>query len=186
MDMDMDRQVKKWVKRIKQSADKKSANGLVSHYFDEIYGYVFKRASSEEIAMDITQEIFVSMLQSIDHYDQRKSSFRTWLYQIVKRRIADYYRSKDYQEDRVIGINEEFEHNLQSSLVSAEKRVELAEIEEFIDRLDSQSREIFRLKIFEKCTFSCIAGMLDMPESTVKANFYATQRLVKEVFLWKD
>jgi len=184
--MDMDRQIKKWIKRIKQSADKKSANGLISHYFDEIYGYVFKRASSEEIAMDITQEIFVSMLKSIDHYDQKKSSFRTWLYQITRRRIADYYRSKDYQEDRVISIDEELNQNLHSNLVSAEKSVELAEIEEFIDRLDPQSREIFRLKIFEKYTFSHIAQMMEIPESTVKANFYATQKLVKEVFLWKD
>jgi len=181
-----ERQIIKWIKRIKQSADKKSANELISHYFDEIYGYVFKRATSEEVSMDITQEIFVSMLKTIDLYEAEKSSFRTWLYQITRRRIADYYRSKEYQEDRIIGIDEELNQTLQSNLTSAEKSLELAEIEDFIDRLDPQSREIFRLKIFEKCTFNHIALLLNVPESTVKANFYATQKLVKEVFLWKD
>ena len=180
--MDLEQQVKRWIKRIKHSAHKKSANALVSHYFDEIYGYVFKRTSSEEIAMDITQEIFVNMLQSLDYYDSLRSSFRTWLYQIAKRRIADYYRSKDYQEDRLLGMDAEFTEKLVSNFRDAEAAVELGEIIDFIERLDSKKREIFKLKIFEGCTFSDIAQIVKIPESTVKANFYATQKLIKEAF----
>jgi len=180
--MDQDVQVKKWIKRITQRHDKKSANALISHYFDEIYGYVFKRVSSEEVAMDITQEIFVSMLLSIDHYDGMKSTFRTWLYQIAKRRIVDYYRSKDYQEARLLEIFDESTDYLTSHVDGAQNVVELAEISDFIDGLDSKSREIFRLKIFEGCTFRSISQIVDMPESTVKVNFYATQKLIKEEF----
>jgi len=178
--MDMDQQVKKWIKRIKQSAHKKSANTLISHYFDEIYGYVFKRTSSEETAMDVTQEIFVSMLQSIDHYNYEKSSFRTWLYQITKRRIVDYYRSKAYQEDRL--IKDDATDDLVSKFENAQNVAELAEISDFVEGLDSKSREVFKLKIFESCTFLEIAALMDMPESTVKASFYATQKLIKEEF----
>jgi len=184
--MDMDKQVKRWIKRIKQSADKRSANALISHYFDEIYGYVFKRASHEEVAMDITQEIFVNMLQSIDHYDQIKSSFRTWLYHIAKRRIADYYRSKSYQEDRLVELGDESTDSLISDFADAERVVELAEINDFVDGLDSRSREIFKLKVFERCTFSGISQIVNMPESTVKASFYATQKLIREEFLCND
>ena len=180
--MEMDQQVKRWIKRIQQSAHNKSANALISHYFDEIYGYVFKRASSEEIAMDITQEIFINMLQSIDNYDKAKSSFRTWLYLITKRRIADYYRSKDYQEDRLVELDDDATGRLVSKLENAQNVVELGEINDFVEGLDSKSREIFKLKVFEGCTFSGISQMINMPESTVKASFYATQRLIKEEF----
>ena len=180
--MDMDKQVKRWIKRIKQSADKKSANALISHYFDEIYGYVFKRVSSEEIAMDVTQEIFVSMLQSIDHYKDARSSFRTWLYQITKRRVVDYYRSKDYQEDRLLELDDDSTDQLVGDLENAQHVVELAEISDFIDKLDLKSREIFKLKAFEGHTFSSISEIVNMPESTVKASFYATQKLIKEAF----
>ena len=184
--MDIDKQVKKWIRRIKQSADKKSANALIRHYFDEIYGYVFKQASNEEVAMDITQEIFVSMLQSIDSYDFKKSSFRTWLYRITKRRIIDYYRSKDYQEDHLVEINDELNQQLIGNLGNAQNSVELAEINDFVDGLDSKSRDIFKLKVFERHTFSGISEIVQMPESTVKASFYATQRLIREEFLCKD
>jgi len=183
--MDMDKQVKRWIKRIKQSASKKSANALIWHYFDEIHGYVFKRVSNEEIAMDVTQEIFVNILQSIDRYDDVKSSFRTWLYHITKRRIADYYRSKDYQEDRLVEIDGETE-SLITNLGDAQSHAELAEISDFVNELDSNSRDIFNLKVFEGYTFNGISQIINMPESTVKANFYATRKLIKEEFICKS
>jgi len=184
--MDVDKQVRRWIKRIKQRHDKTSANALISHYFDEIYGFVFKRVSGEDVAMDVTQEIFVSMLQSIDNYDHGKSSFRTWLYLIAKRRIADYYRSNDYQDDRLVEFFDEGASDLVGDFEDAQHTLELAEISEFVDGLDQKSREIFKLKIFKGYTFSGISQIVNMPESTVKASFYATQKLVREEFLCKD
>ena len=180
--MKEDQRVKKWIRRIKQSADKKSANAFIAHYFDEIYGYVFKRTSREEVAMEITQEIFVNVLQSINNYDHTKSTFRTWLYAIAKRRIADYYRGKAYQESRLTEAVDDLTEGLVSQFENAQNVVELAEINDFVDRLDSKSREIFKLKVFERQTFNDISQRINVPESTVKANFYATQKLVKEEF----
>jgi len=181
--MDMDQQIKRWIKRIQQSGHKKSANALISYYFDEIYGYTFKRVGMEEIAIEITQEIFVSMLQTIDRYDHSKSSFRTWLYHITKRRIVDYYRSKDYQENRQMNIDDGLVNQSPTSC-SEEAQIiaELREISDFVGGLDSRSQEIFTLKAFEGFTFGGISKMIDVPESTVKANFYATQKLVREEF----
>ncbi|MCL2559630.1 MAG: RNA polymerase sigma factor [Turicibacter sp.] len=185
--MDKERQVKKWIKRIVHSADKRAANFLIAHYFDEIYGYVFKRTSNEEVAMDVTQEIFVSTLQAIDRYDHKKSSFRTWLYQITKRRIADYYRSKEYQLDRLVEHDDEAIDHLASTLGGrVEQIVEIGEISDFVDQLDADSRDIFKLKAFEGYTFRNISQIINVPESTVKASFYATQKLVREAFLCND
>jgi len=58
----------------------------------------------------------------------------------------------------------------------------LAEINEFIDGLEKRSRDIFKLKVFEGCTFSEIASAMGMPESTVKSSFYGTQRLIRSEF----
>ena len=179
--METDKQIKKWIKQIKRNPDKKAANALVKHYYREILGYVFNRSHHKEIAMDITQEIFVSMLQSIEKFDEQKSSFRTWLYTIASRRIADYYRSTAYKssllEDSDLALleREKFEPAL-------EKSMEINEISEFVNTLDCERRKIFRLKVFEDCTFSKIAEMTGLPESTVKTSFYATQKLIRKEF----
>jgi len=179
--METDKQIKKWIKQIKRTSDKKAANDLVKRYYREVLGYVYNRSNDKDVAMDITQEIFVSMLQSIEKFDERKSTFRTWLYSIASRRIADYYRSTAYKNsqledsDMILLEKEKFEPAI-------EKSIEINEINEFIDSLDQDRRKIFRLKVFEDCTFSKISEIMGMPESTVKTNFYGTQKLIGREF----
>ena len=102
-----DKQINRWVKSIKRTPDKKAADKLISHYLDEIFGYVFNRIDNRETAKDVTQEIFISMLQSVDKYDESKSAYRTWLYSIAGRRVADYYRVKAHHDDRLIEMPED-------------------------------------------------------------------------------
>jgi len=179
--METDKQIKKWIKQIKRAPDKKAANALVKFYYREVLGYVYNRSNNKEIAMDITQEIFVSMLQSIENFDDRKSSFRTWLYHIASRRIADYYRSTAYRnsllEDSGASLLEK--EKFKSSI---ERLVEINEINQFIDTLDRERQEIFRLKVFEDRTFGKIAEIMNLPESTIKTKFYATQKLIRKEF----
>jgi len=179
--METNKQIKKWIKQIKRTPDKKAANALVKLYYREVLGYVYNRSNDKDAAMDITQEIFVSMLQSIGNFDERKSTYRTWLYSIASRRIADYYRSTAYknsllEDSDIILLDKE---GLKPEI---EKKVEINEINEFIDSLDQDCRKIFRLKVFEDFTFSRISEIMDIPESTVKSNFYKTQKLIGKEF----
>ena len=167
---------------MKGSSDKKAADKLISYYLDELFGYVYNRVDSRETAKDVTQEIFISMLQSIAKYDESKSAFRTWLYSIASRRIADYYRTKEFHDDRLVEMSEIDLGSTEGFSSNINRSFELAEINEFIDGLENDRREIFKLKVFEGCTFSEIASVMGMPESTVKTSFYATQKLVRSEF----
>jgi len=183
--MEADKKIKKWVKQIKKTADKQAANALVKSYYREMLGYVVNRCRNKEVAMEITQEIFVSMLQSIDNFNESKASFRTWLYRIAQRRIADYYRSGEYRN----GLQNNDEISLGAKELgnsSAWHAVEIQEINDFIDSLEPDSRKIFRLKVFEDCTLSKIAQIMHLPESTVKTKFYATQNLIRREFKSHD
>jgi len=180
--MEKEKQIKKWINSIKRAPDKKAADKLISHYLDEMFGYVFNRVDNRETAKDVTQEIFISMLQSIDKYDKSKSAFRTWLYSIAGRRVADYYRTKEHHDDRLVEMSEADLGSGEIFGSDVDNSLELAEINEFIDGLEGDRRNIFKLKVFEGCTFSEIASAMGMSESTVKARFYATQRLIRSEF----
>ena len=180
--MENEKQIKKWIRRIKRSSDKKAANDFVSYYYDEIYGYVYKRVDGKETALDITQEVLVSCLQSIKNYDDQKSSFATWLYQITNRRIADYYRSRSYWEDRVLELPEEEGYTSQDLEEGMIDRLALEEICDFIEGLGDNCWKIFELKVFGAYTFKEIGERLEMPESTAKTIFYKTQRIIKKQF----
>ncbi|MBB6698697.1 RNA polymerase sigma factor [Clostridium algidicarnis] len=88
----------KLIKNIQKKGHRESANILIKGYYSEIYGYVFKQTSCRQLAADITQEIFISMIRSIDNYNVERCSFRTWIYKIASNKIIDYYRSKNYKQ----------------------------------------------------------------------------------------
>lgn len=55
---------------------------------------------SQEDRPDVEAEIWISVWAALKHFDGR-SSVKTFIYPIVKRRIADYYRGK-YRDGRLL------------------------------------------------------------------------------------
>jgi len=179
--METNKQILKWIKQVTKTLHRGAAQSLVSQHYDEILGYVYKRVDEKETALDITQEIFVSALSSLANFDAKLCTFKTWLYVIVNRRIADYYRSAAFRHKQQVISDEPLQH-LAEREFRVDQSLEIKEINDFLDSLESDRREIFKLKIFEDCTFSKIAEITGLPESSVKTSFYATQRLITKKF----
>ena len=77
------------IKKIQRNGDRAAADELVRHYYDEIYGFVRKQVSNADIALELTQEIFISMLKTIGLYDiKRGAGFRTWMYRIATNKVV--------------------------------------------------------------------------------------------------
>ncbi|MCM3781398.1 RNA polymerase sigma factor [Neobacillus mesonae] len=170
-----------WIKQIKKQSNKAAAGKLVSAYYREIYSYVFKQTMDKELSMDLTQEIFISMLQSIHHFDGKRAAFRTWLYRIATNRIIDYYRSRAYRYVQTSEPMEEDRHVLPEDFtISIENREEVERIMQVVSELEPSSQSVFRLKFFGEYTFSEIADMLVLPESTIKSKYYAMIRKIKK------
>jgi RNA polymerase sigma-70 factor (ECF subfamily) len=66
-------------------------NNWTKNYADELYGYAMTKTSKSELAEDLVQETFLAGLKSLDSF-KGNSSERTWLYAILKFKIADHYR----------------------------------------------------------------------------------------------
>ena len=60
---------------------------------DYLFNYAVVRVNNAEKAEDLVQETFLSGLKAKDNF-QGKSSERTWLISILKRKIIDTYRKK--------------------------------------------------------------------------------------------
>lgn len=63
----------------------------VNKYTPALVNWAYNKVSSRELAEDLVQETFVAAVQSIDHYEGR-SNPKTWLFSILKNKIADHYR----------------------------------------------------------------------------------------------
>lgn len=100
---------KKWIKQIKKNGNEAAANALILSYYKEMYAFVYKQTLDSELSLDLTQEIFISVMKSMRNYDSKKASFRTWVYRLASNRLVDYYRSKSYTYTQIEQSIENYE-----------------------------------------------------------------------------
>ena len=65
----------------------------VKTYTKDLLGYASSKVHQKEVAEDLVQDTFLSAYQSFQKY-MGKSNVKTWLFSILKHKIADYYRLK--------------------------------------------------------------------------------------------
>ncbi|WP_313892409.1 sigma-70 family RNA polymerase sigma factor [Psychrobacillus sp.] len=174
-----------WIKKIKRSANEEAANKLITKYYNEIYAFIYKQTLDNELTLDLTQEIFISVLKSIQHFDSKKASFRTWLYRLASNRLVDYFRSKSYQYTKVVQPIEEYEfQDEQNIVITLEYKEDFETVISLLTVLDATSQQIVRLKLFGEYTFQEIEAIVSIPLSTVKTKYYASikgiRRAMKE------
>lgn len=172
------------IKSIQRNGDLTAADELVRHYYDEIYGFVRKQMSDAEAALDLTQEIFISMLKTIGHYDvKRGAGFRTWLYRIASNKLVDWYRSRSY---RTLNQWVPFDEEQPSDEVDFTQHFEDSECTEricdYVGELPPDTQRIFRLHVFARHTFAEIAVIVGLPEGSVKSKYYRLIHLLRKEF----
>ena len=170
-----------WIRKIQQKHDEKSADKLTRKYYNEMYIFVYKQTLDEQLALDLTQEIFIRMLRSITSYDEKKASFRTWLYRIATNHCIDYLRSKQYQMKQVT-VYEVDEEQVEpdDGILHLEYKEQYEAVNALLDKQSETIQEIVRHKIFAELTFAEIAKLLHMPEATVKTNYYKAIRKLRK------
>ncbi len=178
----MDRDIR-LIKKIKKKSDRIAANELISKYYKEIYSYVYKQTVDKELSMDLTQEIFISVLKSINNYDEKKASFRTWLYKIATYKLVDYYRSKYYKYNTIAVSIDDFDiYDREDIEVTIENKEDIEKIINIVNRLGVVDQQVFRLKIFADYTFLEISNALEIPESTAKTKYYSILKKIRKDF----
>ncbi len=84
-------------------ANKDDIISWVKIYTKDLLNYSIAKVPQKEIAEDLVQDTFLSACQSHKTY-KGESNVKTWLFSILKHKIADYYRSK-YKNNIEISSN---------------------------------------------------------------------------------
>jgi RNA polymerase sigma-70 factor (ECF subfamily) len=161
------------IRAIQKSGDRAAADTLIRGYYDEIYRFLRKQTSDGDAALDLTQEVFISLLRTIGRYDPKKGAgFRTWLYKIATDKTIDYYRSRSARKSQTLSLDD-IEPIDESDFTRRIENRDFAErVCEYVNTLPPDTQKIFRLHIFGEYTFAEIAAQMNMPENSVKTKYY--------------
>ncbi|HLU11971.1 MAG TPA: sigma-70 family RNA polymerase sigma factor [Oceanobacillus sp.] len=77
-----------------QNGDEQAVALLYEAHVESIYGYIGYRVNSDEVAEDLTSEVFLRMVRGLQSYQYQGFPFRAWLYRIASNLVMDYYRQQ--------------------------------------------------------------------------------------------
>src|ERR1700694_2203516 len=75
-----------------QALDAGALAELYDRHFDGIYRYLYTRIRHQADAEDLTEQVFLKMVDSIQRYRPRGVAFSSWLYRIAHNLLVDRYR----------------------------------------------------------------------------------------------
>lgn len=161
------------VGRIIGDRDMQAADELIGRHYKMVYKIVYVKVSDEELAMDITQEVFIAMLKGLNSFDSKKSSFKTWISRIANNKVIDFYRSRQNQERMVTDILEDYdredEFDVEREVLG---RVSVENVDFMLSDERQDVRRIFNMKVQEGYTFEEIGHAMGMSSSAVKSKYY--------------
>lgn len=144
---------------------------LMRRYEMIIVRFVYNMIKDKQIAEDITQEVFITVYNKLELYNN-SNKFSSWILQIAKNKCIDYIR----KHRKVSESNIEEIYTLKDTKSTPEQIAEFnetkKEIEKFINELDEVDKQIILLKYMKDITFDQIAEILEMNLSAVKRRYY--------------
>ncbi len=153
----------------------------IDNYADYLFNYAVVRVNNSDIAKDLVQDTFFAGLKSAKNF-QGKSTERTWLVSILKRKVIDYYRKINSKKGKAEvrmnfyndGENEGSwieERVPQNWINKTEKDIENQELKTqldiCIDNLPEKYALVFRMKTIQEFETEEICKELDITSSNL-------------------
>ena len=149
------------ISRIREG-DTQSFDILVGSYFPRTYRKV-RRLVPIEDAEDVTQDIFLNLVCSINNF-QGKSAFATWFNKIVVNRVADYHRKSFRYKGRFVAEEDalhEPSHEAYNDI----------EINDLLMKLPKPYRDVLFLRLCHDLPFREIASVLDIAYEAARSRY---------------
>lgn len=147
-----------------------SCKKLYEHLVDKIYAYVQYRTVTKEQAIDITQDVFIDFFSTVSNFAyQSPAQLYAYVFVITRRKLARHYEFVSKHGEKEAVVFDEEHSMVPSSTATDETR---NDIQQALQSLDEQTREIVVLHHWSRYTFGEIALLMNMAESAIRVRHH--------------
>ncbi len=151
---------------------------LVEKYQNPVYKVILKITGNNEDALEITQDVFVKVFESLNQY-KPEYKFFSWIYRIsINRALLFEKRKKKFISTE--GFKEKLKI-MPFEAVDLEERDKL--LNNYIQGLKDYYKTVVLLKYYSDLSYSEISEVLGIPEKTVKSRLYDARVILKDKLL---
>lgn len=144
---------------------------LVARFRRRVFHIAYKFTGKHDQAEDLTQEIFLKLLRSLDKFN-RDADFSTWLGSVARNYCIDHYRASKREKEVVVEDLVAFDL-APSSFGNPHKTLEDQDRRGLLRRglleLPAKLRQAVVLRDLQGLSYQEMAAELQLPEGTVKS-----------------
>lgn len=160
---------------------------LIGRYQARLVNYLYRLLRNLDDAHDLAQEVFLKVYQALDRFDPQYR-FSTWLFRVAQNAAIDQIRRQrlklvSMQRDGGDG-DDPHEMDFPSPTPTPYGDLRNSErggaIQEAVDALPWEYRELILLRHFSELSYEEIAQMKRLPLGTVKNKLFRGRQMLKE------
>jgi RNA polymerase sigma-70 factor (ECF subfamily) len=154
---------------------------LVRRYQRPIVSYVYRMIGNYETALDLTQEVFIKVYNSLARY-RPEYKFSTWIYRIAHNAAIDYLRRtgpRTQELETADGYARPFPSGVMTPEQESEQQERRAEIEDVVRQLSPAYRELIILRHGHDLSYDEIAEVTGLPLGTVKNRIFRAREAMR-------
>lgn len=153
---------------------------LLGRHERGVYNFVYRSVHNTDRAEELTQEVFLRVVKNAKRY-KRTAKFTTWLYTIARNLCIDESRRRKHRGhvslDATVGDDEGgqtfkdrvTDHRAESGAARRERARFVEALQQGVDALPDEQREVFVLRHIEGLKFVEIAEIVGVSENTIKS-----------------
>jgi RNA polymerase sigma-70 factor (ECF subfamily) len=156
--------------------DRLAMQVLFARHHVRVYRFVLRLVRNEATAEDLISDVFLDVWRQAGKFEGR-SAVSTWMLSIARFKALSALRRKPEQElDEETA--EQIEDRADNPEVALAKKDKAAVLRRALSKLSAEHREIVDLVYYHEKSVEEVAGIVGIPEATVKTRmFYARKKL---------
>ena len=173
------------VKELVQSAQEGRAEafaGLYDDFYGKIYRYVLFKTGDVTDAEDITEEVFLKMLQSIRSFKWKGAPFSSWLFRIAHNLIVDHFRKKARKKtvalEAAASTTGASSHDLDSQM---DLELSVQQVYDAMEGLTELQKEVLTLRFAGGLSVQETSVAMKRKENAVKALQHAAIKKLRTI-----
>jgi RNA polymerase sigma-70 factor (ECF subfamily) len=135
-------------------------------FSDKVMRYIRSKISNQQDAEDLQSQVFIKVYQNFDKFNESKASMSTWIYNITRNTVIDFFRTRHVHSDiddevaEVAGEDDSFNDILNQET--------LGELAAALQKIPQRERDLLILHYYSGLTLKEVAMRMGMSYSNCK------------------
>ena len=150
-----------------QAGDREAFGELYERLAPKIYAYLFHNTERQaQLAEDLTEEVFVKVLEKLGHYQDRGLPFSAWVFRIAHNHLIDHVRARPKQAS--VPLDDCHDLAEQQAERALDDALTHRELTRALGRLTEEQRQVVALRFLQGLSVAQTAAATGRTAGAVK------------------